>query len=247
MSRLRPSVTLASTDPSELDYLIPHNNVRWRDLRPQHLPGAQALPRHRHAQPYAAIVLAGRYLECGDEGRFEATDGAVVVHGSHQAHLNVVAPAGAHVINVPMSLSTPTGLFSCKALDSVMEALRGGDGHRAAELLLATIKPVDIAMSDWPDMLASAIRCDPTLIIGDWACERKLTPAQVSRGFRQVFGVSPKRFRAEAKARAAFERLHRTSEKLAFVAVAAGFTDQPHMNKAVVRLTGKSPSAIRRD
>ena len=44
------------------------------------------MPRHRHAEPYMAIVIEGGYLEAGDIGRIEARSGDVLLHGSFEAH-----------------------------------------------------------------------------------------------------------------------------------------------------------------
>ena len=51
-----------------------------------HLPARQtvqpgALPRHRHAEGYVAVVIAGGYEEAGDTGRRRVSAGDVVDEG----------------------------------------------------------------------------------------------------------------------------------------------------------------------
>jgi hypothetical protein len=41
------------------------------------------MPRHRHLQRYAAIVLSGGYVEAGDAGRMRVRAGDVLVHDEH--------------------------------------------------------------------------------------------------------------------------------------------------------------------
>lgn len=62
---------------------------------------SERLPRHRHAEPYVAVVLRGGYQEAGDEGRFAAQPGTVIVHGCWAAHLDRFGACGAEVLNLP--------------------------------------------------------------------------------------------------------------------------------------------------
>jgi AraC-like DNA-binding protein len=99
---------------------------------------------------------------------------------------------------------------------------------------------------DWPDALAEALRLRADLFrIGTWARERGLAPASVSRGFRRVFGTSPERYRAEARARLAWSRIVRTRQPLAVIACDIGFADQAHMTRGVGAVTGQPPGGWR--
>src|SRR5437764_10625734 len=60
------------------------------------------LPRHRHAAPYAALVLSGGYVEAGDAGRRRMNAGDVAFHRAFEAHANVVAEGGARRLSVPL-------------------------------------------------------------------------------------------------------------------------------------------------
>jgi AraC-like DNA-binding protein len=72
-----------------------------------------------------------------------------------------------------------------------------------------------------------------------------LSAEHVSRGFTRVFGVTPQRYRLEARARAALADLP-AAVSLAAVAVQHGFADQAHMTRSVRDVTGLPPGAWRR-
>jgi len=74
-----------------------------------------------------------------------------------------------------------------------------------------------------------------------WARLHRLSPETISRGFKRVFGVAPRRFRAEVRAQRALHAVLKGRESLSQVAIAEGFSDQSHMTRAVVALTGKTP------
>jgi AraC family transcriptional regulator len=68
----------------------------------------------------------------------------------------------------------------------------------------------------------------------------------VSRGFRRVYGASPKRVRFEHRARRALSMLMHGDLPLAEVAIDAGFPDQSSMTRAIRSLTGLPPLMLRR-
>jgi AraC-like DNA-binding protein len=71
-------------------------------------------------------------------------------------------------------------------------------------------------------------------------------PGSVSRGFSQQFGLTPAEFRYAARAHRAARAVAGGQTPLAEIALAAGFADQAHMCHAVRRLTGLSPTILRR-
>jgi len=105
--------------------------------------------------------------------------------------------------------------------------------------------PAHAHARDWPDMLADALTADPALRIGDWACDHGLADATVSRGFQQVYGVSPSAFRAQMRGRTAWRRILDADNALAELAYELGFADQAHMTRTVRAITGQPPSAWR--
>lgn len=209
----------------------------------RHARGAH-LPRHRHAEPYLAVVLAGGYVEAGDGGRWRARPGTVVVHGAHEAHRDSFDAAETVVLNLPV----PAGLAPIAGLiDDVDAVVRVAerDLSDAADLVSTMLRPGADRLDDWPDLLADALADDPGLMLGPWADAMGLAPASVSRGFARAYGVSPKRYRLEARARRALHAIADSRVPLAEIAAAHGFSDQAHMTRALVVLTGSPPGALR--
>ena len=202
------------------------------------------MERHRHAAAYAALVLSGGYVEAGDRGRFHARPGQVLIHGAWESHMDAFSGAGARVLNLP--LAGPVGFAAGEVADPDAVA-RAAERNlaEAAALLRETIRPLDAALDDWPDLLAATLRRDPDAALEVWAEAAGLAPATVSRGFRQAFGTSPRRYRAEQRALKAAEALVIRADALAALAADLGFVDQAHMTRAVSALTGLAPGRLR--
>lgn len=205
------------------------------------------LPRHRHAAGYMTMILAGGYDEAGDVGRFRVGPGHLLVHRPFEAHRNAFGRRSAEVLNLPLidlphltalnRLSDPDLIARLAERDPVGAARAAAESARSAE-----------GERDWPDDLAASLRTRPDLFrIGHWARERGLAPASVSRGFRQVFGTSPERYRAEARARGAWCHIVCTNQPLAAIAFEMGFADQAHMTRCVGAVTGRPPGRWRSD
>ncbi|MDI1327028.1 MAG: helix-turn-helix transcriptional regulator [Brevundimonas sp.] len=202
------------------------------------------MERHRHRDAYAAVVLAGGYVEAGDRGRFHARPGQVLIHGSWESHMDAFSGAGARVLNLPLTAEIGFGVGVVADPDAVARAAER-DLAEAEAQLRGTIQPLDAALDDWPDALAEALRRDQGLALEGWAEAAGLTPATVSRGFRQAFGTSPRRYRAEQRALKAAAAILRHDETLAALAAGLGFVDQAHMTRAVAALTGAAPGRLR--
>ena len=209
--------------------------------------GSSSLPRHRHATAYLSLILKGGHEEAGDRGRFRVSEGHVLAHGAFEAHQNCYSPRGAEVLNLALDpdFNAPCPFMSVPNPDEVVR-LAERSPREAASLLLETAKPVPTQARDWPEELAAAIAQDPCMKLAAWAQRQGLADATVTRGFRQVFGVSPSGYRAQTRARVALQRIVLNESSLASTATQCGFADQAHMNHAVMALTGLSPGAWRR-
>jgi AraC-like DNA-binding protein len=204
----------------------------------------EALPRHRHVEGYIAVVLAGGYIEAGDHGRVAAAPGTVLVHGAYAAHQDRFGASGAQVLNLPATPGLAEGMGRIADPEAVAR-LAERDPHAAAALVRAAWVPGLSRLQDWPDLLASALRDDPALSLTLWADAHRLDPASVSRGFARAYGVSPKRFRLEARTRRAVLALPGWTGTLAAFAADHGFADQAHFTRSVVALTGRPPGKVR--
>jgi AraC-like DNA-binding protein len=204
----------------------------------------ERMPRHRHGEGYVALVLAGGYVEAGDRGRLRVEAGQAVVHGSYESHGNAFGGTGARVLNLP-AFAAPAGdaLGHVDDADAVAR-LAERDAGEAAELLRQTFRPLAARLNDWPDLLAAALAADPNLGLTDWAGSMGIAPQSLSRGFRQAYGVSPKRYRLELRALQALRRLPGWQGSMAMLAAETGFADQAHLTHAIVALTGRPPKRL---
>ncbi len=205
------------------------------------------VPRHRHATAYAAIVLAGGYEESGNRGRFRVGPGDVLFHGAFDCHLDRFGAVGARIFNLVMPNVIEPRLTVAHLPDAdriVRTAER--DPCVAAETLLAEAASIHNASLDWQDVLAAELAEAKTVLLGAWASRYGLAAETVSRGFEKLFGVPPRVYRAELRARRALARVAGGVESLAEIAADTGFADQAHMTRAIVALTGAPPTTWRR-
>jgi len=212
----------------------------WQTIR------SSVFARHSHDRAYAALVLSGSYEEAGDHGRFKVEAGDTVLHGRFEAHVNRFSGSGAVVLNLalPMETSFLPGPATIADPDLIVRLAERNRGQ-AARLLLSSIIGRKPGHEDWPDELASALVVNPSLSLLRWSESKGLMPWTVSRGFMQVFGISPAAFRARTRAHRAWNTLTASEEPLAAIAADLGFADQSHMTRSVKQLTGMTPQTCR--
>ena len=214
----------------------------------ERFPG-YSLPRHRHLQPYATVVLEGCFEQAGYAGRIRATAGDILIHPALDCHANNIVSSSVRLVRLNWSDSSGSGAFY--RLGDIDEIARVAekDPQDAAVLLESCVasssRESAERRNDWPDVLAQALRHNASLEIGEWAQENDLALETVSRGFRMAYGVPPTIFRAELRARSAWLRITRGSEPLCAVASQSGFADQSHMTRWISRISGSPPSVWR--
>jgi AraC-like DNA-binding protein len=207
---------------------------------------ASYLQRHMHPVPYAALLLSGSYEEAGDSGRFQVNAGNVVFHDQFEAHLNRFSQQGAIVLNLrlPRGSGYRAGIANVSDPDLVVHVAE--KSRRAAvDLLLSTVIEGTAQIFDWPDELAAKLIQCPSLKLCRWGEENKVAPWTISRGFSQVFGVSPEVFRARIRTQRALKSIQATQAPLATIAAELDFADQAHMTRSLKQLTGLTPQALR--
>jgi AraC-like DNA-binding protein len=202
---------------------------------------------HSHADAYATVVLSGGFEEAGDQGRFRVEARGVLLHDRFEGHINRYSLGGAVVLNLPIPLgySILPGGATVMDPDAIVR-LAERSPTEAARALLSTLTFQTPATMDWPDALALALIANPSLyLVAQWAEDRGLKPWTLSRGFVQVFALSPSAFRARSRARLAWKTITANKEPFAKIAADLGFADQAHMTRSVRQLTGKSPRVWR--
>jgi AraC-like DNA-binding protein len=211
-------------------------------------PGLEHVPRHRHARAYAAVVLTGDYEEAGEHGRLRVRAGEVLLHGAFEAHLNRIGARGARILNVELSdCIEPRSPVAMLVDPDAVVRLAQRDPAAAAHCLLHSLLPATPrTASDWPDQLAQDLISDPALRLGAWARAHRLAAATVSRGFLQVYGLTPAAFRTQLRGRQAWRSIIAGGKPLAELAIACGFADQAHMTRTVRSITGRPAGSWRR-
>lgn len=209
-------------------------------------PGYELTARHIHREAGVAVVLSGGYEEAGDQGRFHARAGDVVVHRCWDMHLDRFIASGAEILNLPATRWEDTeGALGTVSDPDLIARLAERDVEEAAEVLRSTWKQQSIRTVDWPEALAKALAVNPELCLGEWAQEASLAPATVTRSFKQIFGITPSAFRAHNRVKLAWRKIITSDAPLCRVAADFGFSDQAHMTRAFRSLIGQTPSSCR--
>lgn len=209
---------------------------------PQKLAPRAHLDWHSHAEPYAALVLAGGYAESGDGGRFLAEPGHVVIHSPFSAHADQVSANGAVVVNLPLAIADSLTLRSGVVADPEGVLRRyAEDPSTLGEALRANLTPLPMS-DDLPDQLAAALERPEAVGIADWAVANAVSPRTITRHFTAAFEIAPAHYRWRARVRAAWRSLVTTDLPLITVAHDWGFADQAHMSRSIRHLTGRPPS-----
>jgi AraC-like DNA-binding protein len=164
------------------------------------------------------------------------------VHDRFEGHLDRFLSQRAIVLNLPLpqDVKLQTGLARVADLDRVVR-LAEWSPHEALVTLFSGIEPYSLRPADWPEELAIELLEDPGLRLREWSEKRGLAPWTVSRGFTQVFAVTPEAFRLRSRARRAWKRIEGSRDRLADIAAQCGFSDQAHMTRSVKLLTGRPP------
>ena len=204
------------------------------------------LPRHRHRHGYASVILAGRFTEASFCGVAQAEAGDVLLHGRFDCHADY-GDGGTNAIQIlrlPWGDDEVEGHFRVSDPDALV-LIAERDPQAASEALAREIRPVSVIHPHWADILAMELRREDASSLHDWAAGAGVRPEALSRGFGRYFGVSPKRYRLEARSRRGWQKVMRSTQTLTAIAHECGFADLAHLSRSVRALTGAPPSAWR--
>jgi AraC-like DNA-binding protein len=231
---------------------VPPSGLLFRSIRPgfDRIPAGVSRPRHAHLAPYATILLDGGFEQSSYVGRMRIEPGDVLIQPVLDRHDS--RPRGAKDLRL-LRLAWPFdaglgGVYRISDVDLVIRTARR-DPQAASELLHATVSKTSsqpVLSQDWPDLLAADIRARHPMNLTGLAHRYSLRRETLSRGFARTFGIAPRSFAIELKAREAWIRIVTSSDSLAKIAANLGYADQPHMTRAVRALTGTPPSMWRK-
>jgi AraC-like DNA-binding protein len=224
--------------------MVPHGAGRYRSIRfgVETLDPGLAVPRHRHIAGYATVVLCGSFEEASFAGRFAARPGDVLLHGAFDCHANWgTSQCSLKILRLPWRDNRLEGRFRVRDPDALAR-LAERDPFEAMVQLRADLVQIGSGEFHWTERLAHALRVQTSTCLETWADSERLAPETVSRGFRRAFGVTPKVFRIESRARRAWNLLQYSSSPLTEIAHQMGFADHAHLSRAIRALTGAPPS-----
>lgn len=198
--------------------------------------------RHYHREGYANLILSGRFVEMAFAGRSPVEPGQVLIHGAFDAHADRSGGArGPIVLRLPWRAIALEGRFKVADPDLVA-VLAERSVAAAVEALSEMLEECPVTATHWTDRLARELVRGSNVPLQQWAEENGLRPDALSRGFAEAFGTSPKCFRLEARARAAWRRVMEGGPSLTTIAHEAGFSDLAHMSRSIAAITGWPPS-----
>jgi len=211
----------------------------------ERLEGGANRPRHRHWEGYATIVLAGNFTEASFSGRACAVPGDVLLHGRFDCHMDVDnRRSRVQILRLPWLNDAVEGHFQIGDPDFLVR-IAERDPLDAMRHLALNLRPSSVAIRHWTEELAIALRSDTAFSLQEWAERRGIRPDVVSHSFRRDFGVSPKLYRLESRARRAWRLVVQSNDSLTRIALDAGFADLAHMSKSIRAFTGSSPNRWR--
>ncbi|MEE2526876.1 AraC family transcriptional regulator [Hyphobacterium sp. HN65] len=200
-----------------------------------------ALPVHRHAESYAALVLDGGYEEVTADGRFACAPGMLVIHPAWHAHGDAFGVGGAVVLNLPAPAAD--GFSAIRVSDpEALERLARRDPLKAAEVAREECETVPpLSPAHWLVRLTRLLSAENDLPIEAMAAQCGVSAEHAARACKRWFGLSPVQLRKERRLQAAIALL-RAGASPAEAASGAGFADQPHLTRLLKQATGHTPA-----
>lgn len=206
--------------------------------------GGDALATHRHARPYAALVVDGEHVEASADGPVTCTPGTLLLHPRFHAHGNRFGRSGARVLNLRVELAETLALVALETPDprEARRIFEHGDARALAGLVAASRPRRDEATGWQAALVAALARSDEP--VARLAARLGVSAAHASRAILRSHGMGPQALRRELRWRRGLELLQGDAP-LAEVAARAGFADQSHFSRVTLACSGLSPARLR--
>jgi AraC-like DNA-binding protein len=211
----------------------------------EEFPRGEAPARHLHRGSYASVILSGSFVEAGFGGRVIVQPGDVLLHRRFDCHANTsTCSRSVTILCLPWRDDWCEGHFYAADPDLLVR-LAEKDPRESMSALAEDIQPRRSECAHWTGQLASDLQTKSNLSLRRWAGAVGMRPEALSRGFHREFGVSPKQYRLETRARNAWREVLLSPRALTTIAHDLGFSDLAHLSRSIRWLTGYSPSVWR--
>lgn len=225
-------------------------------------PPDQRIEAHAHDWPVLALYRIGSYQEFGDDDVVSFDGPSVVFQAAGAAHGDEIGALGLETLSMAFD---PTWLYAARtpqrplwraggaisaAAAHLARTWLGGDearvrGATRAFLDLLAASPETIARPSWAEHAEHAIASEaPTAHL---ARKLDLNPAWLARAYRAWRGEGIAETQRRKRVERAVLSLRTTAAPLADIALACGFCDQSHMNRAFRVVLGRTPLEVRRE
>jgi len=225
-------------------------------------PGNQQIDEHRHDWPLITIPRLGGYREADDTGTFDVDGPAIILHPPGRCHANCIHSSGMETFSIEFD---PDWLGMGGAVDrsyfwqsgeatnqarAVVDLWSSGtasdcDLRSATTALVANV--VRAPKKEAPSWFEAAMRLsiDHGLPARDVAHRLDMHPEWFARAYRSITGEGPREQARRRMLERAVALLRDSELPIAEIALACGFCDQSHLNRALKAQIGRTPLQIR--
>ena len=225
-------------------------------------PANQQIDEHRHDWPLITIPRLGGYRDADDDGIVDVDGPAIILHPPGRCHANCIHASGMETFSIEFDpdwlgvshsfdksyfWQSGTATSHARAVADLWSRANASECDlRAATVTLVTnvMRQPKRPAPTWFDT-ARHLAVEVGLSAEDVARRLDLHPEWFARAYRAIAGEGPR----EAARRRMLERavrLLRDSElPIAEIALASGFCDQSHLNRALKAQIGRTPHQIR--
>ena len=235
-------------------------------------PGAVLEP-HVHARAIFGVMVEGSFDLMFRSRTYPCTSGIIFTEPAEDRHGNLIGRAGARLFVIQPDLDRAELLRPCRhVLDRVGYFRHAGLASLArrgiwemetpdalSPLALEALALEMLAMAarfgertvgkppPWLDRAHELVheRYRENLRITDVSQDVGVHPIRVARAFKAYYGVPLATYIRRLRLEWASDRLVRSADPLACIALEAGFSDQSHFTRAFKRYTGRTPRQFR--
>jgi AraC family transcriptional regulator len=261
------------TGPATLGARLAQMNAGGFVLTETSHPSGQRLDWHRHERANLVVVLQGAFMEVCAGRTFECNPHSVLLKPPGELHADVFGARLTRCLIIEIEPRRWPALEGMPCALERVEQMRGGTLHRLALRIAGELRSPDAASplaieGLVLEMLASALRlkAGKTEATPRWLDEARqyaganfrkqlgladvaqavgVHPFHLARQFRRYCRCTVGEFIRRLRIDFACQQLATTGTPLVEIALAAGFSHQPHFCRVFKRQTGMTPTAYR--